>query len=59
MNEKSIPTIVISRLPKYLITLERLYNQKNEKTSSNELGALLNITPAQIRKDLSFFWGIW
>lgn len=57
MNEKNIPAIVISRLPKYLITLEKLHNQEIEKTSSNELGALLNITPAQIRKDLSFFGG--
>ncbi len=57
MNEKNIPAIVISRLPKYLVTLERMHSQNIEKTSSNELGALLNITPAQIRKDLSFFGG--
>jgi redox-sensing transcriptional repressor len=57
MNVKAIPAIVISRLPKYLITLERLHQHKVLKTSSNELGALLHITPAQIRKDLSFFGG--
>ncbi|MBI9049230.1 MAG: redox-sensing transcriptional repressor Rex [Anaerolineaceae bacterium] len=57
MAEKNIPSIVISRLPKYLITLERLSAMGVENTSSGELGALLNITPAQIRKDLSFFGG--
>lgn len=57
MNDKTIPDIVISRLPKYLMTLERLHDQGEAHTSSNDLGALLNITPAQIRKDLSFFGG--
>jgi redox-sensing transcriptional repressor len=57
MNEKIIPSIVISRLPKYLVTLERLHHAGITSTSSSELGALLNISPAQIRKDLSFFGG--
>ena len=57
MVDKNIPSIVISRLPKYLVTLERLHALGQEQTSSGELGALLNITPAQIRKDLSFFGG--
>ena len=57
MNEKMIPSIVISRLPKYLVTLERLHHEGKTTTSSSELGALLNVTPAQIRKDLSFFGG--
>lgn len=57
MNDKLIPSIVISRLPKYLVTLERLHHEGNNTTSSSELGALLNVTPAQIRKDLSFFGG--
>jgi redox-sensing transcriptional repressor len=57
MTEKTIPSIVISRLPKYLVTLERFNHLGVTSTSSSELGALLNITPAQIRKDLSFFGG--
>lgn len=57
MVDKNIPSIVVSRLPKYLVTLERLQSIGDEQISSGELGALLNITPAQIRKDLSFFGG--
>ena len=52
---EEIPDIVIGRLPVYLRTLRLLNNQNNEVTSSQELGELLGISSAQIRKDLSHF----
>ncbi|MBW7883152.1 MAG: redox-sensing transcriptional repressor Rex [Caldilineaceae bacterium] len=50
-----IPDIVIGRLPVYLRTLRLLDSQGAEVTSSQELGQLLGISSAQIRKDLSHF----
>lgn len=50
-----IPDIVISRLPIYLRTLRLLKDQGVEVTSSQELGELLGLSSAQIRKDLSHF----
>lgn len=50
-----IPDIVIGRLPVYLRTLHMLQGQGAEVTSSQEMGALLGISSAQIRKDLSHF----
>lgn len=50
-----IPDIVISRLPIYLRTLRLLDAQGVEVTSSQELGRLLGLSSAQIRKDLSHF----
>lgn len=55
MNELEIPDIVIGRLPVYLRTLKQLVSQGREVTSSQELGELLGISSAQIRKDLSHF----
>lgn len=52
---ESIPDIVIGRLPVYLRTLEQLATDGQEVTSSQELGARLGISSAQIRKDLSHF----
>jgi redox-sensing transcriptional repressor len=52
---EEIPDIVISRLPIYLRTLRLLDAQGVEVTSSQELGQLLGISSAQIRKDLSHF----
>lgn len=50
-----VPDIVIGRLPIYLRTLALLQVEDQEVTSSQELGRLLNISSAQIRKDLSHF----
>ncbi|HMN26661.1 MAG TPA: redox-sensing transcriptional repressor Rex [Caldilineaceae bacterium] len=50
-----IPDIVIGRLPVYLRTLKMMVQQGQEVTSSQELGDLLGISSAQIRKDLSHF----
>jgi redox-sensing transcriptional repressor len=53
--EAEIPDIVIGRLPIYLRTLRLLQIQGLQVTSSQELGDLLGISSAQIRKDLSHF----
>ncbi len=50
-----IPEVVIERLPLYVRTLELLVGAGQEVISSRELGDLLGVTPAQIRKDLSYF----
>jgi redox-sensing transcriptional repressor len=50
-----IPDIVIGRLPVYLRTLRLLDGHGIEITSSQEMGELLGISSAQIRKDLSHF----
>ncbi|HRW05143.1 MAG TPA: redox-sensing transcriptional repressor Rex [Caldilineaceae bacterium] len=55
VTEVEIPDIVIGRLPIYLRTLKQLVSQGREVTSSQELGELLGISSAQIRKDLSHF----
>ena len=50
-----IPSVVIDRLPLYARALASLDSQGREVVSSQELGHQLNVTPAQIRKDLSYF----
>lgn len=50
-----IPQVVVERLPVYARALAQLEDEKRELVSSQELGARLGITPAQIRKDLSYF----
>lgn len=55
MSEKEIPDIVIGRLPLYLRALQRMAQEGRQVTSSQELGGLLGISAAQIRKDLSQF----
>jgi len=50
-----IPDVVIDRLPVYARALALLERNGREVVSSQELGAQLGVTPAQIRKDLSYF----
>jgi redox-sensing transcriptional repressor len=50
-----IPRIIIGRLPLYLRALIRLKKDGFQYASSRELGKLLDISAAQIRKDLSHF----
>ena len=50
-----VPDIVIGRLPIYLRALGQLLEMGQEFTSSQELGQILGIGSAQIRKDLSHF----
>lgn len=55
MTDKTVPDIVVGRLPIYLRALSFLKADKREITSSQELGDRLGISSAQIRKDLSHF----
>lgn len=50
-----IPPVVIDRLPLYTRTLAVLEAKGREVISSQDLGNRLGVTPAQIRKDLSYF----
>ena len=50
-----IPAVVIDRLPVYARALNALESQGRDVVSSQELGIILGVTPAQIRKDLSYF----
>ncbi|MCI0820550.1 MAG: redox-sensing transcriptional repressor Rex, partial [Chloroflexi bacterium] len=50
-----IPPVVIDRLPLYARALAGLEAAGREVVSSQDLGSQLNVTPAQIRKDLSYF----
>jgi redox-sensing transcriptional repressor len=54
-NKSNIPDIVVGRLPLYLRVLQRLAQEGQTVTSSQELGERLGISAAQIRKDLSLF----
>jgi len=55
MDHKTIPDIVVGRLPLYLRALQRMAQEGRQVTSSQELGERLGISAAQIRKDLSQF----
>ena len=55
MEDKSVPNIVVGRLPLYLRTLQLMIQEGRRVTSSQELGERLGISAAQIRKDLSQF----
>ena len=50
-----VPEVVIDRLPVYARMLAILESQGRQVVSSQELGDELGVTPAQIRKDLSYF----
>src|SRR5574342_754897 len=55
MNSDRIPDIIIGRLPVYLRALQRLAEKGVQTTSSQELGEIIGISAAQIRKDISQF----
>jgi redox-sensing transcriptional repressor len=55
MMETQVPEIVVRRLPLYARALQWLEMDGVQTISSAELGAQLGMTPAQIRKDLSYF----
>ena len=50
-----IPDVVIDRLPVYVRALALLEEHGRDVVNSQELGERLGVTPAQIRKDLSYF----
>ena len=49
------PDVVIRRLPLYARSLRYLLDEDVRSVSSQELGERINVTAAQIRKDLSYF----
>lgn len=55
MNTTRIPDIIIGRLPVYLRALQQLAEKGILTTSSQELGEIIGISAAQIRKDISQF----
>jgi redox-sensing transcriptional repressor len=52
---KEAPDIVVHRLPLYLRALDLMEESGQSVTSSQEMGARLGISSAQIRKDLAHF----
>lgn len=55
METSQIPEVVVLRLPLYVRALTQIAGDGKEVISSQQLGDHLQITPAQIRKDLSYF----
>src|SRR5574339_1199993 len=55
INTTRIPDIIIGRLPVYLRALQQLTEKGILTTSSQELGEIIGISAAQIRKDISQF----
>ena len=55
MAPLEIPEVVIERLPVYYRLVTRMDGDGQSVVSSQELGDALGVTPAQIRKDLSYF----
>lgn len=54
-SEASVPEVVVLRLPQYVRALGDLLKRNVQVVSSQQLGEHLQMTPAQIRKDLSYF----
>ena len=50
-----VPKAVVNRLSLYLRELQRLLRDGARTTSSTQLGTLLGLTDAQVRKDLAYF----
>ena len=55
METFEVPEVVVLRLPLYVRALTQLLADNMEVVSSQQLGSRLQMTPAQIRKDLSYF----
>ena len=54
-SQGAVPEVVVMRLPQYIRILSSLLDEGAEMVSSQQLGDVLQVTPAQIRKDLSYF----
>ena len=54
-EENGVPEVVVLRLPQYLRVLDDLLQHNVQLINSQQLGLILQVTPAQIRKDLSYF----
>ena len=57
MNQRIVPDVVVRRLTQYYYALRHCRERGLDIVSSQLLGEMLNVTAAQIRKDLSFFGG--
>jgi len=57
MAQRIVPDVVVRRLTQYYYALRNCRKRGLEIVSSQLLGEMLNVTAAQIRKDLSFFGG--
>lgn len=55
MESGQVPEVVVLRLPMYVRALTSLMEEDTDVVSSQQLGNRLQMTPAQIRKDLSYF----
>ena len=55
MPVRTVPDIVVARLPIYLRALASMQANGQQYTSSQEMAKVLGISSAQIRKDLSHF----
>ncbi len=55
MQLGEVPEVVVLRLPLYVRALTQLQREGSQVVSSQQLGDRLQMTPAQIRKDLSYF----
>ena len=54
-SPSNVPEVVIQRLPLYVRALTQFAGSGDDGISSEQLGQRLQMTPAQIRKDLSYF----
>ena len=54
-NSTQVPEVVVLRLPLYVRALTQMRDDGTSVVSSQQLGSRLQMTPAQIRKDLSYF----
>lgn len=55
VNAEPPPKAVVQRLSLYLRELQHLLREGKETTSSTELGGVLGLSDAQVRKDLAYF----
>ena len=55
VDAENVPEVVVQRLPLYVRVLSQFASAGIEVISSEQLGTHLQMTPAQIRKDLSYF----
>ncbi len=55
LSQLVIPDVVIRRLPIYVRTLHLLLEREQTSVSSEELARMIDVTAAQIRRDLSYF----
>jgi redox-sensing transcriptional repressor len=54
-GRNDVPEVVVTRLPQYVRILKLLLAEGVQVANSQQLGEKLHVTPAQIRKDLSYF----